>query len=149
IASAASAPARRAAATRRSARSARAVWSRSEAIAGLLNGLCGSAIRDKAKMWPEIARFNPTRSQFARPRQPLVNHAARLRVEHELLTSLLKPIATAIWQCRGNRAATARGELKFRGVKWKPAGSLPGRAAQGHLIAQARWGPRCGSTPSL
>ena len=56
------------------------------------------------------------------------------------LTSLLKPIARWPWHGRhrpgGNSPAGAE---VFRGVKWKPAGSLPGRAARG----------QCGSTPSL
>ena len=50
---------------------------------------------------------------------------------YRTLTRLFKLIATAPWQGRGNRAATA---WEFRGVKWKPAGLLPGRAAPGGVV---------------
>jgi hypothetical protein len=42
-------------------------------------------------------------------RQRLVNHAQYWRARYELLTRVLKPMTTALWQSRGNRAATARG----------------------------------------
>lgn len=96
-------------------------------------------------MWPPRRRFNPpagapvgdAMGKLQEVLQRLVNHDARWQQRYRLLTELLKPITTAPWHVRGNRAATAWRELVFRGVKWKPAGLLPGRAAQS------------GSTPSL
>jgi Family of unknown function (DUF6101) len=49
------------------------------------------------------------------PQQPLVNHVARWPVRYELLTRDFKLNATALWHCRGNRAATARREPSFSG----------------------------------
>ena len=68
--------------------------------------------------------------------------------QHDLLTRILKPIATALWQGCVNRAATVRGEFEFRGVTWKPAGSLPGRAARGQSLRGSTPSPcPCGSPP--
>jgi Family of unknown function (DUF6101) len=53
--------------------------------------------------------------EFAAPRQPVVNHAARIGPGYVPLTSLFKPITTALWHGRDNRAATARWEPKFSG----------------------------------
>ncbi len=72
-------------------------------------------------MWLRGARFNrkrPASANFGRfpgCRQRLVNHARRCTQQYDLLTSVVKPITTAFWQCCGNRAATARGELSVIG----------------------------------
>ena len=59
------------------------------------------------------ARFNRQSGKIAASRQGLVNHAARSRPHYVPLTRVFKPITTALWHGRGNRAATARGEPFF------------------------------------
>ena len=65
------------------------------------------------------------------PRQPLVNHAMHSWDEYQPVNQrLLSRLRPRSGIAGDNRAATAREEPVFRGVKWKPAGSLPGRAAR-------------------
>jgi hypothetical protein len=98
---------------------------------------CGRANdTDIAKMWVKDAGFNLLRACIGFGIHGLVRTSATSRqsCEHfcpcyRTLTRLFKLIATAQWQGCGNRAATARRE--FRGVKWNPAGPLPGRVVRG------------------
>src|SRR6202030_4763354 len=137
-------------ATTLSATSASAVWSRSDDIGWRLvyavmkiitRPRCGCGVDDSsAPSVLAMTRRGGPSNPFPALQQRLVNHAGRSRAQHDLLTRILKPITTALRHCHGNRAATVRGEFEFRGVKWKPAGSLPGRGAPGGC-------PR-GSSPS-
>ena len=111
-------------------------------------------------MWVKDAGFNLLRACIGpnrRRREPFDWHTCLVRTsatsrqscEHlcpcyRTLTRLFKLIATAQWQGCGDRAGTARRE--FRGVKWNPAGPLPGRAVRGRIV-QARLRTRGGSTP--
>jgi hypothetical protein len=52
--------------------------------------------------------------------QHLVNHARYWQARYALLTRVLKPMTTALWQSRGNRAATARRELEHDPEKRVP-----------------------------
>jgi hypothetical protein len=66
-------------------------------------------------MWLPGMRFNRKRTvcanfaRFSGLRQRLVNHADVARSKYDLLTSVVKPIATALWQSCGNRAAQSGG----------------------------------------
>ena len=95
-------------------------------------------------MWVKDAGFNLLRACIGFGIHGLVRTSAtpRQSCEHfcpcyRTLTRLFKLIATAQWQGCGNRAATARRE--FRGVKWNPAGPLPGRAVRGRIVQTRPW----------
>ena len=89
-------------------------------------------------MCAEDGRFNPCHSRFARPRQPVVKHAARSSRDYEPLTRVFKPITTAPWH-----------GLRQPGGN-SPVGSLSFEASNGSRQDRCRVGPRvCGSTPSL
>ena len=112
---------------------------------------CGPKTQDSTYYEPFIDRNRRKREPFNR-RTCLVCTSATSRqsCEHfrpcyRTLTRLFKLIATAQWQGCRNRAATARRE--FRGVKWNPAGPLPGRAVRERIV-QARLRARGGSTLS-
>jgi len=85
-ASAASAPAARAALTRRSARSVSAVRSRREAAGASIGELsqeskAGARDRDQ-RHGPDNGAVQPSNEQFARSRQHLVNHGSQRGVNH-------------------------------------------------------------------
>src|SRR5579862_7708787 len=90
----------------------------------------------RAKMCPQSARFNRRHREFSGRRQRLVNHAMHRGKTHEALTSLFKPMTTALWHGRDhNRAATARREPNFSGRQMEA-----GRIAAGS-------GRRAGTSP--
>ena len=100
---------------------------------------------------PDSSRYEPVFAATDRDAGPLTGtradpHCGNLSSSMRAfacVVRLFKLIATTQWQGCDNRAATARRE--FRGVKWKPAGPLPGRAVRGRIV-QARLRTRGGST---
>jgi hypothetical protein len=77
---------------------------------------------------PQIRTAPAKFGKFNRPRQPLVNHARRWYAHYGLLTSVVKPIATEVWQFGGNRAETARGSFRVSGRRME-AGRLTAGAS--------------------
>jgi hypothetical protein len=91
----------------------------------------------KPKMWRATGPFNPRpgadrlatvlfRAEPTNARQPLVKHARPSRPRYRPLTRDFKRNATAFWQCRRDRAATARQGPCFSGRQMEAGGTAAG-----------------------